>query len=36
LPRQRIITEAAQHAAGDQVRVRLVHAARGHAVMRCL
>jgi hypothetical protein len=36
LPRQRIVTEAAQHSAGDEVCVRLMHAARGHAVMRRL
>jgi hypothetical protein len=34
LPRQRIVTEAAQHSAGDEVCVRIMHAARGHAVMR--
>ena len=36
LPRQRIVTEAAQHSARDEVCVRLMHAARGHAVMRRL
>ena len=36
LPRDRTITEAAQHPAGDEVRVRFVHAARGHAMMGCL
>lgn len=36
LPRQRIVTEAAQHSARDQVCVGLMHAASGHAVMRCL
>jgi hypothetical protein len=29
LPRQRIVTEAAQHSAGDEVCVRPMHAARG-------
>jgi hypothetical protein len=33
LPRQRIVTEAAQHSARDQVSIRLMHAARGHAMM---
>jgi len=36
LPRQRIVTEAAQHSAGDEVCVRLMHAAPGHVVMRRL
>ena len=36
LPRQRIVTEAAQHSAGDEVCVRLMHASGGHAVMRRL
>jgi hypothetical protein len=36
LARQRIVTEAAQHSASDEVCVRLMHAARGHAVMRRL
>src|SRR5262249_24463204 len=31
-----ILAEAAEHAAGDQVGVGLVNAARGHAVMRRL
>ena len=34
LPQLLIVAEAAEHAAGDKVAVRLVHAARGHAVMR--
>lgn len=36
MPRQRIVAEAAQHAARGQIHVRLVHAPRGHAVMRRL
>ena len=36
LPRGRTVTEAAQHPAGDKVRVRFVHPARGHAMMGCL
>jgi hypothetical protein len=31
---QRVVAEAAQHAAGDKVGARLVDAASGHAVMR--
>jgi hypothetical protein len=30
------VAEAAQHAAGNQVRTGLVYAAGGHAVMSCL
>ena len=33
---QRVVAEAAQHAAGDQVGAGLVDAAGGHAVMRRL
>jgi hypothetical protein len=36
LPRQRIGPEAPQHSAGDEVRIGLMHAARGHAMMRRL
>src|SRR4051812_8335232 len=33
---QRVVAKAAQHAAGDEIGVQLVHAARGHAMMRGL
>src|SRR5262249_43826134 len=36
LSRQRIVAQATQHAARDQVGVRLVDATRGHAMMRRL
>jgi hypothetical protein len=36
LPGQRIVAKAAQHAARNEIRVRLMHAARAHAMMRRL
>ena len=36
MPGQRIIAEAAQHAARNEIRVRLMHAPRAHAMMRRL
>ena len=35
LPRQRTVTEAAQHPACNKVRARFVHPACGHAMMGC-
>jgi hypothetical protein len=34
LPSQRIVVEAAEHAARNEIRVGLMHAPRGHAMMR--
>jgi len=36
LARQEVVAETTQHAAGDEIRPRLVYAAGGHAMMRRL